>query len=301
MTGYLGAEARRRRAGGAVGPGGHGGSPESPAGPALGGAAPGVAVARALSNQPPLILADEPTGSLDTHAGQDLMNLLKELNRSQGVTFVIVTHDPAVARQTRRVVVMADGKIVHEDRIGSPLEEDLKMWRHSGLGQQVFAGDHERLQALGITAHQIDDVKAILGSWPRQADAYLPGELPARRQPRASTRTARSCRSQPATVRLDLKVGRRRRSRSEPAPPGRRMAGCLAHRVDLESGRGASPCTGPGRARAREGGHGADVGNGLCCQLEPHVAAGLRDGRGGPRPGRPPAHPALLQRLRHDV
>lgn len=162
MTGYLGTEARRRRAEELLGLVDMGDRLNHLPGQLSGGQRQRVAVARALSNQPPLILADEPTGSLDTHAGQDLMNLLKELNRSQGVTFVIVTHDPAVARQTRRVVVMADGKIVREDRIGSPLEEDLKMWRHSGLGQQVFAGDHDGLQALGITAHQIDDVKAIL-------------------------------------------------------------------------------------------------------------------------------------------
>ena len=95
-----------------------------------------VAAARALANNPRIILADEPTGSLDTVAGQELMNLLKELNRSQGVTFVIVTHDLSVARQTSRVLVMADGKIVREDILGSPLEEDLKIWRHSGLGSE---------------------------------------------------------------------------------------------------------------------------------------------------------------------
>ena len=121
-----------------------------------------VAVARALANQPPLVLADEPTGSLDTIAGQDLMRLLKELNSSQGVTFIIVTHDPTVARQTHRVLVMADGRIVREDRIGSPLEEDLKMWRHSGLGQQIFSDQPVELQALGISDHQIKDVKAVL-------------------------------------------------------------------------------------------------------------------------------------------
>jgi putative ABC transport system ATP-binding protein len=121
-----------------------------------------VAVARALANQPPLMFADEPTGSLDTTAGQELMRLLKELNRSQGVTFVIVTHDPSVARQTQRVLVMADGKIVREDRIGSPLEEDLKMWRHSGLGQQIVDGKPSELQALGISDHQVRDVKAVL-------------------------------------------------------------------------------------------------------------------------------------------
>ncbi len=121
-----------------------------------------VAAARALANQPPLVLADEPTGSLDTSAGQELMHLLKELNHSQGVTFIIVTHDPSVARQTQRVLVMADGRIVREDRIGSPLEEDLKMWRHSGLGKQIVSGNPVELQALGISGHQINDVKAVL-------------------------------------------------------------------------------------------------------------------------------------------
>jgi ABC-type lipoprotein export system ATPase subunit len=163
MTGHLAAEARRRRAEELLGLVGLSDRLNHLPGQLSGGQRQRVAVARALANQPPLVLADEPTGSLDTHAGQDLMSLLKELNHSQGVTFVIVTHDPAVARQTRRVVVMADGQIVREDRIGSPLEEDLKMWRHSGLGQQVFAGEHEQLQALGISAHQIEDVKAILG------------------------------------------------------------------------------------------------------------------------------------------
>jgi ABC-type lipoprotein export system ATPase subunit len=162
MTGFLGAKARRQRAEELLHLVGLGDRLNHLPGQLSGGQRQRVAVARALANQPPLVLADEPTGSLDTTAGQDLMKLLKELNRTQGVTFVIVTHDPAVARQTRRVLVMADGKIVREDRIGSPLEEDLKMWRHSGLGQQIYAGDHAELQALGISAHQIGDVKAIL-------------------------------------------------------------------------------------------------------------------------------------------
>ncbi|HNT25971.1 MAG TPA: ABC transporter ATP-binding protein [Anaerolineales bacterium] len=162
MTGYLGAKARRQRAEELLALVGLGERMNHLPGQLSGGQRQRVAAARALANQPPLVLADEPTGSLDTSAGQDLMALLKELNHSQGVTFVIVTHDPAVARQTRRVVVMADGKIAREDRIGSPLEEDLKMWRHSNLGQQIFAGDHTGLQALGISDHQIGDVKAVL-------------------------------------------------------------------------------------------------------------------------------------------
>lgn len=121
-----------------------------------------VAAARALANKPRIILADEPTGSLDTAAGQELMNLLKELNRSQGVTFVIVTHDLSVARQTSRVLVMADGKIVREDILGSPLEEDLKIWRHSGLGQRILAEDTGDLSRMGITDHMVDDVRKVL-------------------------------------------------------------------------------------------------------------------------------------------
>jgi len=162
MTGLLGAKARRKRAEELLALVGLADRLNHLPGQLSGGQRQRVSVARALANQPALVLADEPTGSLDTNAGQELMRLLKELNRSQGVTFVIVTHDPSVARLTRRVLVMADGKIVREDRIGSPLEEDLKMWRHSGLGQQIVSGNPAELQALGISAHQVNDVKAVL-------------------------------------------------------------------------------------------------------------------------------------------
>ncbi len=162
MMGFLKAGSRRKRAEELLRLVGLGDRLNHLPGQLSGGQRQRVAVARALANQPPLVLADEPTGSLDTNAGQDLMRLLKELNRSQGVTFVVVTHDPAVARQTQRVLVMADGKIAREDRIGSPLEEDLKMWRHSGLGQQIMSGKPVELQALGISDHQVGDVKAVL-------------------------------------------------------------------------------------------------------------------------------------------
>jgi ABC-type methionine transport system ATPase subunit len=121
-----------------------------------------VAVARALANNPPLVLADEPTGSLDTTAGQELMDLIKELNDSQGTTFLVVTHDTNVARQTRRVVVMADGKIVREDFIGSPIEEDLKIWQHSGLGRRILEMDTSDLSALSVTDTQIEVLNTFL-------------------------------------------------------------------------------------------------------------------------------------------
>jgi ABC-type lipoprotein export system ATPase subunit len=162
MMGFLHAGSRRKRAEELLKLVGLGDRLDHLPGQLSGGQRQRVAAARALANQPPLVLADEPTGSLDTSAGLELMYLLKELNRSQGVTFIIVTHDPSIARQTQRVLVMADGRIVREDRIGSPLEEDLKMWRHSGLGKQIVSGNPVELQALGITGHQINDVKAVL-------------------------------------------------------------------------------------------------------------------------------------------
>ncbi len=122
-----------------------------------------VAVARALANNPSLVLADEPTGSLDTEAGRALMRLLHELNESQGTTFIVVTHDPAVARQTNRVVVLEDGKVEREDIIGSPVEEDLKMWRHSGLGRRIVEGDEDgSLEELALPDKNIEAVRSLL-------------------------------------------------------------------------------------------------------------------------------------------
>jgi len=122
-----------------------------------------VAVARSLANRPQLVLADEPTGSLDSSAGQSLMGLLRDLNQSQGTTFIVVTHDQAVARQTNRVLVMEDGRIVREDLIGSPVEEDLKMWRYSGLGRRITSDDDEETeQILGLSESELLTVQNLL-------------------------------------------------------------------------------------------------------------------------------------------
>ena len=73
-----------------------------------------VAIARALANEPSVILADEPTGSLDSQSGKEVMDLLAELNTSQNTTLVIVTHDEQVARRGKRLVRMLDGRIVED-------------------------------------------------------------------------------------------------------------------------------------------------------------------------------------------
>ncbi len=77
-----------------------------------------VAVARALIRQPDLVLADEPTGNLDTHTGEELFELLQKLNERHGTAFIIVTHNEKLSQQTHRLIHLQDGQIL-EDRYRS--------------------------------------------------------------------------------------------------------------------------------------------------------------------------------------
>ena len=70
-----------------------------------------VAIARALIHEPKLILADEPTGNLDSKTGEEIINLLLRLNKEKGVTLVIVTHEPEIAKKADRTVSIRDGRI----------------------------------------------------------------------------------------------------------------------------------------------------------------------------------------------
>jgi putative ABC transport system ATP-binding protein len=75
-----------------------------------------VAIARALVNEPAVVWADEPTGNLDSESARDILDLLERLNRENGRTFVVVTHDPRVAERAHRVLRMQDGVVVREER-----------------------------------------------------------------------------------------------------------------------------------------------------------------------------------------
>ena len=80
-----------------------------------------VAIARALVNNPAIILADEPTGNLDSKSGAEIMCIFQRLNMERGDTVIFVTHDPRIAAHTRRIIRIADGLIVGDEPVADPL------------------------------------------------------------------------------------------------------------------------------------------------------------------------------------
>ncbi len=76
-----------------------------------------VAIARAIVNEPSIVMADEPTGNLDSKSGDEIMELLLSLNHDQGATLIIVTHDPEIAAHTGRIVNIRDGRVVLENNL----------------------------------------------------------------------------------------------------------------------------------------------------------------------------------------
>jgi ABC-type lipoprotein export system ATPase subunit len=97
-----------------------------------------VAIARALANNPAIVLADEPTGNLDSASGHEVLSALEQVNREQGTCLMLVTHDPNVARRAQRILLMRDGQIVQEDVVGDVYTEDLKVLARSDLGRAVL-------------------------------------------------------------------------------------------------------------------------------------------------------------------
>jgi putative ABC transport system ATP-binding protein len=86
-----------------------------------------VAIARALVNRPTIILADEPTGNLDSVTSVELMAIFQRLNREQGITIIFVTHEPDIAAYTRRILRMRDGLLVADEPVLTPRQAELEL------------------------------------------------------------------------------------------------------------------------------------------------------------------------------
>lgn len=87
-----------------------------------------MAIARALVNNPSLILADEPTGALDTRTSLEVIDVIQKLNKEKNITVVMVTHEPQIARYCQRIIRVRDGRIQENEKVDSPgvAARDLK-------------------------------------------------------------------------------------------------------------------------------------------------------------------------------
>jgi putative ABC transport system ATP-binding protein len=117
---YTGEKNRRERAIRALGTVGLGDRVDHRPNEMSGGEQQRVAIARAIINDPKILLADEPTGNLDTKTGQEIVALFQELNADQGITMVFVTHDPEIAEHTRRIVRIRDGRLEEIETVANP-------------------------------------------------------------------------------------------------------------------------------------------------------------------------------------
>ena len=116
-----------------------------------------VAFARALANRPAIVLADEPTGNLDSRNTQEILALMADLNQKQGTTLIVVTHNHEVARETRRVITLRDGKIQSDVAVRSAFDSDLMDLKASALGQAILSGKQipPELQAIAPSLRKV--------------------------------------------------------------------------------------------------------------------------------------------------
>src|SRR5215472_17506241 len=101
-----------------------------------------VAIARALVNEPSIILADEPTGALDTRTSAEIMAIFQRLNRAQGMTVIFVTHEPEIAYHTRRIIQLRDGLITSDAPV--PETEWRRAEKRVGVEAPQLSGEADR-------------------------------------------------------------------------------------------------------------------------------------------------------------
>ena len=131
----LGAEERRGRAAETLAAVGLAGREQNHPNQLSGGQQQRVAIARALANRPRLILADEPTGALDSRTSVEVMEIFQRLNREQGITLVLVTHEPDIAAYADRVVVFKDGRIREDRPVEAPRDAAEEFRNLPPIGQ----------------------------------------------------------------------------------------------------------------------------------------------------------------------
>jgi putative ABC transport system ATP-binding protein len=149
---YAGARDRRQRAMAALESVGLGERLHHRPNELSGGQQQRVAIARALVTNPALILADEPTGNLDSKAGAEVMGIFQKLNEEQGITVILVTHEPDIAQHTRRIVHLHDGLIQQDEIVEHPrrVASATSVYAANGVNKPGHAdtrpADHETSQ-----------------------------------------------------------------------------------------------------------------------------------------------------------
>ena len=98
-----------------------------------------VAIARALVTEPAILLADEPTGNLDTRSSEEIMALLQRLNRDRSITIVFVTHEPDIANHMQRTVQIRDGRVVRDEQVEHPIDAEQLLAHLPALDEDVTA------------------------------------------------------------------------------------------------------------------------------------------------------------------
>lgn len=101
-----------------------------------------VAIARALANEPPLLLADEPTGSLDSESSAVVMNTLRDVQKRMGTTVIIVTHDLEVASQVNRIITLNDGQIIKDDARSTAQLAAVQAYKKRSTGELSVVGNN---------------------------------------------------------------------------------------------------------------------------------------------------------------